>query len=233
MTPAQVAKIIEAIRELDETGKEDEISWIQGYLAPEECFADLPGPVPTDWIEQTMTRIEQGLCPLCPDWDEVNSLEEDFFGEPCEIEGMKCCETCYNVYQLTSPTEEDENPLSDEETYADDHASDCDSDIPVIRNWNDERALDETQDSMSHKPIHLTGCERAQMYAEWARRDNPLKMWKKLYSEIRYSHSRISPVTLGEQEIGILFSGDETIYSYPATLQGMKDALRDIEQATC
>src|SRR5437762_7608599 len=94
MTPAQVAKIIEAIRELDETGKEDEISWIQGYLAPEECFADLPGPVPTDWIEQTMTRIEQGLCPLCPDWDEVNSLEEDFFGEPCEIEGMKCCETC-------------------------------------------------------------------------------------------------------------------------------------------
>lgn len=48
------------------------------------------------------------MCPLCPDWDERYPLENDFFGEPCQINGQACCETCYTVYQLTqhAPSEE-------------------------------------------------------------------------------------------------------------------------------
>ena len=109
MTPAQVAKMREALKACNEHETEDKIAWIQGYLAIEEVFDSVKGPVPVEWITDTMTRMEQNLCPLCPDWDEINSLEDDFFGSPCEINGIACCDTCYRVHYLTSP-DEDENP---------------------------------------------------------------------------------------------------------------------------
>jgi hypothetical protein len=43
------------------------------------------------------------LCSLCPEWDTRYPIGNDFFGSLCCINGVPCCEVCYNVYHLTHP----------------------------------------------------------------------------------------------------------------------------------
>jgi hypothetical protein len=43
----------------------------------------------------------QKMCPLCPDWDECYPVGPDFFGGPCQIDGVACCEVCSNVHAVT------------------------------------------------------------------------------------------------------------------------------------
>jgi hypothetical protein len=54
------------------------------------------------------------MCPLCPDWDSRYPIGNDFFGSPCMINGVRCCETCYRVYLLTSEVKVGNNPHEQE-----------------------------------------------------------------------------------------------------------------------
>jgi hypothetical protein len=55
------------------------------------------------------------MCPLCPQDltdatdDQCYPLENDFFGSACQINGVACCETCYNVHMLTSDEPQEES----------------------------------------------------------------------------------------------------------------------------
>lgn len=59
-------------------------------------------------------KIEQPLCPLCPE-DDKQLLDLDFFGEPCYLNGKRCCSTCYNVHSLIDAQRRRTKPLDSEE----------------------------------------------------------------------------------------------------------------------
>lgn len=127
MTPEQRAKIEEAIRECagdENIPREEFIIAIRGYLAPEDEIFPFKGPVPTEWIQQIMNKM---LCPLCPNWAPPELIGPDFFGDACLIDGVRCCSTCYNVHHLTS--DEEDNPLSDEEAHCDDQENVVDGNV--------------------------------------------------------------------------------------------------------
>ena len=110
MKPEQEAKIREAIEACmeEQVERENFMSYIQGYLAIEEAFEEVRGPVPMEWIWHVICEI---VCPLCPEWDTPNLIESGFFGDQCQVNGVDCCETCYNIHHLTN--EEDTNPLEE------------------------------------------------------------------------------------------------------------------------
>lgn len=53
------------------------------------------------WKALLAQREQMQMCPLCPEWDTQYPISTDFFGSPCQVNGVACCEVCYNTHALT------------------------------------------------------------------------------------------------------------------------------------
>lgn len=53
------------------------------------------------WKALLAERADVQMCPLCPEWDTQYPVSTDFFGSPARVNGVACCEVCYNIHALT------------------------------------------------------------------------------------------------------------------------------------
>lgn len=69
-----------------------------------------------------------------------------------------------------------------------------------------------------------TGQERAQAYREWARRNHPMEMWRKMYRKVRFYGMSVE---LAPRGFTVVMDSEPMLYI--ATTEEMRRAIQDIE----